>query len=223
MSVLIYQMGRVASVALNKALKARGIETFHAHYLVNGGEHYKRDLDIETFEKIRQYDIVTLVRDPIERNLSEFFRTIPTKTEYNYAAFLKSFLNKYNHIWPLVWYDIEFLPYTGLDLMSMHFDAVRGYQYYSLPGKNIVAIRTDRLSFLSSKIFSEFMNLHDLEIPVRNATNQRPGLDELYNKFCKDVCFPKGYVNFMFNSSYAKTFFTDRERVAAKGRWTCQS
>ena len=223
MGVLIFTMGRVASVALNKALKDRGIETFHAHYLVNGGEHYRRDLDIETFEKIRQYDIVTLVRDPIERNISEFFRTIPSKTEYSYGAFLKSFLTKYNHIWPLTWYDIEFHPYTGLDLLSMRFDASKGYQYYSLPSKNIVAIRTDRLSFLASKVFSEFINLHDLEIPVKNATSQRPGLVGLYNKFCSEVCFPKGYVDFMFNSHYAKAFFTDKERVAAKRKWTCQS
>lgn len=225
MSVLIYQMGRVGSVAVNKTLKAAGVNTFHAHYLVNGGEHYKRNLDAETINELRHYDIVTLVRDPIARNFSEYFRRMSPKIEYDYNWLYKVFMREFNHVWPLMWFDLEFKPWTGIDLLEKKFHAYSSTNFYSLDdGREVLVIRTDRLSTL--QVSAALSDLTQKEIPVvekYNSTGDRPGLNELYDQFRSDVCLPEPYVDFMYNTRYSTTFFSDRERDLLKDKWICKS
>jgi len=216
-------MGRVGSVAINRALKNVGVDTLHAHYLANGGEHYKRLLAGDDLIKAATYDIVTLVRDPIARNLSEYFRRMSPKVEYDYQWLYKKFMKDFNHIWPLVWFDLEFLPFTGLDLLYWGFPIEHTDTFQTAIGRNVLVLRTDKLNQKStSEALSEFTGKEIAEIPVANNISERPGLDVIYDAFLSQVCFPEPFVEFFYNSAYSIVFFTAKERERFMKRWTCQ-
>lgn len=125
--IMIYQMGKVGSSSIYKTLIEAGyINTFQIHTLgkkrkvinYSGFEHQPYHLDETDF--INNYDIqknkiITLVRDPIERNISAFFENfrrfvgIPFKdNNFTIEEIKDIFLERFPHNQAIDWYDIEF-------------------------------------------------------------------------------------------------------------------
>jgi hypothetical protein len=123
--ILIYQMGKVGSTSISKSLELFGYSSvFHIHRL--NPEHIDhvrenfltRNLEPSSFrigkllyryiiEKKRHIKVITLIRDPISRNISGFFENkdnhLPTEAinHYDFHIYVKTFLDKYPHHIPL--------------------------------------------------------------------------------------------------------------------------
>lgn len=217
--ILIYQMGRVGSVALRNALNKANVKNQHLHYMMNDGEFYARNLP-ELKESIlrrdHQWKVITLVRDPVMRNVSAFFRKVDYRNHSGYIPdLLADFMTEYNHIWPLIWFDLELKEMFGFDIYSRDFT-----QRHTGLLFDILVLKTEDLSTTKTKeLLEQFTGVDNIEVTRYNATQERPGLNTLHEKFKEQVIFPEAYLDFMYDSKYARYFFTQNMRKNLKYLW----
>jgi len=108
--VFVYQMGKVASSTIYSSIKKQynGL-TFHGH---NFREGMTDDLLKRFFHEYQnnkfEIKLISLVREPVSRNLSAFFENFKRDvgidykdSEYNPTDLLNIFLENYNHDIPL--------------------------------------------------------------------------------------------------------------------------
>ena len=152
MPILVYQMGKVGSSSVTASLKARGVEsTFHVHRMdpdnirsVRQG-HARRNrspLDERHGELLYRYviakrrpgKVITLVREPISRNVSAFFENFTTFTGVAYEdsgfttdQIIDIFIREYDHSVPLSWFDVELKKTLGIDIFEHPFPFEAGY------------------------------------------------------------------------------------------------
>lgn len=218
-NILVYQMGRVGSVAVRKALNAAGVQAEHVHYLHYGGEYSasprNRDL-LHTIQAAEMpWNVVSLVRNPIERNLSEFIRTLQTSLPSDKEVVMHNFVNKYNHMWPLIWFDMELNKTFNIDIYSMPFNKKHGWSTYNYPGLNLLIIQLEKLDKLAAKAFNAWIGLKNFSVPIYNSTIAPRSYYRDYIK--KNLTLNDTFLNFMYNSKYVKHFYSqeDIERMKA--------
>lgn len=227
--ILVYQMGKVGSVAIQVSLRQKGFHTLHAHYMWLGkhGEYdtSKPDLIEEIFKKDHRWPVISLVREPISRNISAFFQRIeqyykPYKN-YKYSKDLvTAYLNNYPHFWPLVWFDIEFAPVFQIDVYSEKFDHDKGYHIYHGEYADLLVLRTENINDSLTQAIEEFTGIRGIKPALSNYTTNRRGIAQIYTDFKESADFPKQYTDWMYNSRYAKHFYSDEEREVFKDWWT---
>ena len=130
--IVVYQMGKVGSSSVTESLKLAGVNhVFHVHrmnpdniqrvrkeYLDNN----QRPLDEKVGERLcrsiverrRKAKFITLVREPISRNISAFFQNFMrfTGAEYDDADYtieelVEIFIRDYKHSVPSTWFDVD--------------------------------------------------------------------------------------------------------------------
>jgi hypothetical protein len=221
-NILIYQMGRVGSVAIRNSLKAEGVKATHLHYIMTEGEHPARHLP-ELKEQILgrkvPFKIIVLVRDPIARNISAFFRTLDNRewTGYN-RKLLKKFMTEYNHVWALAWFDLEFNP-AFFDIYATYYSPE--HSTYKFPPADFIILRTEDLSKKrTADQLTSFLGIEKIQIIKANATEYAPKRAPLYKDFLDNVKLPLHYVEYMYNTPYTTQFYTEKEIERMTKRWT---
>ena len=226
MEVLVYQMGRVGSVAVSKALKTAGIKrTIHVHYMYPGGEYAATSRTKLLLERIQtsdnKWNVVSLVRDPIKRNLSEYTRKLGGPVLPSKAAFTHNFLHFYNHIWPLVWFDLELNRTFNINVYAMPFDKAKGYTVYALPNVNLLIVHTEKLDHVAGRAFKEWLGLENFSVPHKNETIEPR---KSYYEYAKEkLLFSPGFLDYVYNSKYVQHFFTGGQIRAFREGWHTHS
>lgn len=227
--ILVYQMGKVGSVSTQVALRKKGLRTIHAHYLwtADKGEYNtsKPGLVEEILKKDKRWKIVSLVREPICRNISAFFQRIEVfyKQWRNYEYqpdMVNAFLNNYEHFWPLVWFDIEMLPLFQIDVYSEKFDHNRGYHIYNGEYADLLVIRLEDFDKVIKQAFKEFVDLKGVESVLSNYTENKTRIAQMYRDFRAEARFPRQYTDWMYNSRYSRHFYSTEELIEFGRRWS---
>jgi hypothetical protein len=168
--------------------------------------------------------IITMVRDPIARNLSSYFEHLDfihgmadAHAHVSIVSLVDRFLSAYTHDEPLTWFDDEMLPATGIDVYRHPF-----------PSSGVQTIRTERLALLILKAelpdpfkreeLEKFVGKGGLELGIVNSTaNKTKGA--AYRQFLEAVQLRGAYIDTMLESRYARHFYTDAEREALRQRY----
>jgi hypothetical protein len=258
--IIVHQMGKVGSktveLSLRKAYEALGIQVpiYHTHIL-NGFERVRGYVlkeknrqdsaghfaTLDHGESVRKlidenpaqhWNIISLVRDPIARNVSAFFESLPeyipdwheryaqgTLTAYEVQAlFLKSHA-AYEK--PDFWFDsqVKSIPAFGIDVYATPFPHNVGYKIY--PGEaqaSLLLIRLENLKECSETAMQEFLGLENFSLYNTNTTNEK-GFAELYRRF-NELPLPVEYVEERYNTRFAQHFYSDAELDTFIERWT---
>lgn len=227
--ILVYQMGKVGSVSVQVALRQKGLRSIHAHYLWldDKGEYNtsKPELVHEILTKNRRWKIVSLVREPISRNISAFFQRIEVYYKqwrnYEYQPdMVGSFLNKYEHFWPLIWFDIEMLPLFQIDVYSEPFDHSKGYHIYNGEYADLLVLRLEDFDRIIEKAFKEFVGIKGVKPALSNNTEDRIRIAQTYRDFRQFAKFPRQFIDWMYNSRYSRHFYSEEERKEFRQRWS---
>ena len=145
--VLIYQMGKVASSSIYNSLKDKKNVTYQIHrfdedYIKEVNDFNKNKSGFSESKIVDERSVrikklflkkpskpiflISLVRDPIERNVSAFFQNKNHLAKnYSYANtqdLIELFYNLYAHETPLIWFDKEFKKTTGVDVYDFPFN-----------------------------------------------------------------------------------------------------
>jgi len=243
---LIYQMGKVASSSIKKTLKYNTCyNTFHVHRLnpenikVVEKEHKKKGIHKPKenvkgkmiYNHIIQKDmpckIVSLVREPIGRNISAYFQNIDTVNKRDNAykkmklgQLVDQFMQSYNHNVPLEWFDEEMLTTTGIDVYDREFDKEEGYQVIHNEKYEVLVMRYDLDNERKAQVLSTFLEAEIDQICSTNMGDYK-GYRDVYRTFKESIRLPKSYAEKMLNSKYCKHFFPQHEVDMLYSKYTC--
>ena len=253
--VLVYQMGKVGSAAVAQALAEalRPSPIYHVHFLSADGIR-----DVDTFLRrtglnrrgghltisralrrrlrwrpSRPWRIVTLVRDPIARDLSDVFQ--------NAALICSEVLDRRGGIDPAAasnwlqarwaafdpdtdptatWFDRELIPVFGIDVYATPFDHAAGFSILRQPEAEVLILRQEDLSRAFAPAMRAFFKLAAVPaLPRCNVTSRSAGAGP-HRRLQETLRLPAGTCERIYATRYARHFFTRQERRRLIHRWS---
>ena len=246
-------MGKVGSTAVSRALKGLdrgvlGVHVLRPDAIAATEAMYKRlwsdrtqatDLfhsqylrrRIDRTPGAKRWDVVTLVRDPIARNVSEFFQLEsigfleggrarrPFDDATPVAELVDAYLNRYDrHDVPLTWFDDHFRSTLGLDVYAERFPVERGWTILTGDRARTLVLRNEDLARAGPEALGALVGVPSLAIPETNTSTDK-GYGGLYAKFLEHARLPADYVERMLDSTYARQFYSEVERDRMAQRW----
>jgi hypothetical protein len=173
--------------------------------------------------------VITLVREPIGRNISFYFqnldmlwKTADAHEKVGLDRLLKEYLDRFNHDDTLEWFDREFNPALGVNLYAHEFPHALGYLRLDTGRHEILVLRSDLDDVSKAKCLGEFLGVEGITLAPANVSAQKP-YAEAHREFLRKVRLPEEYVNRMLDSKYARHFFSTEERAAIRSKWMGES
>ena len=177
----------------------------------------------------KKWKLISMVRDPISRNVSEFFYTLDAfvpdwverykSGELDTDKLLEMFLEAQKHDKTDVWYDQQMKEFFGIDVFSTPFPKTKGYKIYNdSKGTPLLLIRLEDLNKCAKKTMVEFLGLRCFTLIKTNIADEKV-YSEIYRDFKKNVCLPDEYITKMCSSKYARFFYTDEELKKIAIQW----
>jgi hypothetical protein len=173
----------------------------------------------------RKVKIITLVREPLGRNISAFFENLPLyigvgkkETDYQLKKLIDIFIKEYSHDVPLQWFDFELEKATGIDVYSYSFPRDKGYMKIEENNIELLIMKLETPDALKERVIADFLHLDKFKLVSQNI-----GKDKVYSKtyqqFKKTVKLPSAYVRKMLSSKYTKHFYSEKEIGALWVKW----
>lgn len=249
--IIVHQMGKVGSSTVCESLKRNkiGFPVVHTHFLepkklqlrLNSISSNENKIDRHLITSLLVLDairdsskkikIVTLVREPIARNISAFFESI-NRYIYNFnhrykkgnidtEDLVKSFLKKFPHQFPLNWFDKEMKAVFGIDVYKRNFDFDKGYQIYGHENSQnleLLLIKLEKLNDCHEFAFSDFFGLDNFILEHKRLGSDQKYAD-LYNQFKNSIKLSEGYAENLYNSKYVRHFYSREEIDSFKDKW----
>jgi len=177
---LIYQMGKVGSSSLHKSLpKSIQIHSLYGkspctiRHRLFPAQYFKRILvDVLKRFLIRRrktINIITVVRDLNDRDVSMFFQDLPlwlldtvksknTKEPWDADMnfLLDSYKNSFDHMYGMHWFDTEFRKFSNIDIFKYPFSKSEGFALISEGKFRILILLADKIDS-SAAIVEKFV------------------------------------------------------------------
>jgi len=255
--ILIHQMARVGSITVLRALRRRSPRhrLMHTHYLHEETiaswrrkfDRYHRATGLPgyyrgflTAELVRRraarggwgdWRVITMVRDPVARTLSAFFRHLPLNhpelglrfrdDPRNVSALIDLFLDpsEPEHDFTLGWFDREVRDVLGTDVFSEPFPTDRGFSTYESAAGPLLLLRTESLATAGPEALGAFLDVDPLPLPVANRSDDLP-YSATYKRFLAELRLPTSYLDRMYGSRLARHFYQVSELDSFRRRWT---
>jgi hypothetical protein len=245
--IVVYSCTKTASTAIERALERHPeIEATKAHFLqpqhfwrgplarpvASSGllkhrsiaQQPVRDYVISAESPIR---MISLVREPIGFNLSNytyfgraywmrsFWRSAPWRsTDWLMSHFMQTF----PHDSSSLWWEHEFKATTGIDVLSLGFDAHQGWQRYSNNRFDCLVLRADLADPEKARVLSAWLGVSELTLEREN-TNDSQAAPGVYERMKSSMGLHRDYVDRMLDLPASRVFFTPTQRAAIKDRW----
>jgi hypothetical protein len=266
--LVIYQMGKVGSSTVRRSLEAVKLDMpiYHTHFLTENllnlyekkrrilfgtereselkriwlNQYLKKQILKRTGG--RKWRIISLVREPIARNISGFFETLEfkklnTEDKYEIIADIKStykfkitldienidlliklFLEKYDHDTPLLFCDRELKGVLGIDVFATKFPKTKGYKIYHGDQADLLLIKLENLTECAQGAFKEFLAIDEFTLIIANIGNEKI-YAPIYKKLRNSIVLPESYLNEMYTSKYSKHFYLNAEIDGFRTKW----
>jgi hypothetical protein len=187
-----------------------------------------------------RWDVVTVVRDPVARNVSAFFqnlelmfdvwlgdelRTRPAEeiaarlVEHFRASYIAGEPPRDRDGDPLSWFDLELEPVFGVDVFASPFAKSRGYQIYSGARARVLLLRVEDLDTVARPALAEFFAIEVPSLITRNEAATKEYAD-VYRHFQEQLRLPNDFLDRIYGSRYSRHFYTDEELERFRSRWT---
>lgn len=176
----------------------------------------------------RPWHLVTVFREPIARNLSVFFLSIEVfiknffrrhaRGELSDAEVLEIFMRDFPHDQPLNWFDEEVREVFGVDVFEHPFPVEQGFQIIRIDNINMLLIKVEELNNCFERAFREFLGVDIPELRQTHITEKDPSYS-MYRDFIDGVSFPQAYLDRMYDSRFARHFYTPAELAILRTRW----
>lgn len=211
--VFVYQMGKVASTSIfeslnrqydGKVLHAHTFGAFHASADVRALYRYHQS----TSSPIK---IITLVREPVTRNLSAFFQNFRRDTgqsveecDLSAVELKRKFMSNYPHEIPLVWFDNNLRKHFQIDVYDYPFPDC-GHLRMSNQQVEVLLMRHDLANSLKEELVGEFVDLKEFQLKDYNVGAEKQ-YAHLYAKL-QQAKLPLKHLYYLASSKYMHHFF----------------
>ncbi len=185
------------------------------------------------------WDVVTLVRDPVTRNISSFFQNLELMFDFwpaqemaarpvdEVAArlvemFLESNVTGNSALElcgdPLTWFDLELKPVFGIDVFAKPFPLTQGYEIYDGPNSRVLLLRLEDLDRVAGVALRKFLGASASNVAQRNEASDKVYAD-VYRRFKQLLKLPGEYLDQIYASRYCQHFYTPEELAGFRARW----
>jgi hypothetical protein len=183
------------------------------------------------------WTVITMVRDPVARNISEFFQSFDVyfseeaareggdalnqmETERLRRSFLEGF-GRFRHERARTWFQTHLEPFFGVDIYDTPFDKDRGYSILESKSCRLLVLRTEDLNRVLESALEEFLGVAVTKQVERNISSAKP-YSAAYRAFKQGLRLPDAYIDRIYDSNYVRHFYTPDEIEAFKSRWRDQ-
>jgi len=173
--------------------------------------------------------VITLVREPVANNISMFFQIIDQytgatfeKSTLDVDAMIRIFLGCYMHLRPVVWLDSELKTTLGIDIYRHPFPKETGFCTVSGDRVSILVLRHDLDDRMKAQAIADFLGLDEFEIFRSNVASEKKYARQ-YEEFKQRIRIPSALLDQMYNSKYAKHFYSMEEIEQLRARWSGES
>jgi hypothetical protein len=132
------------------------------------------------------------------------------------------FVNEYVHGRPLVWFDSELKVTLGVDVYQHAFDPAKGYATIRERNVEVLIIQAELDDTTKARAIAEFLGIAEFQLVRSNVSSRRPHADA-YAKFQQRIRVPDTLMDAMYNSKYARHFYSDEKREQCRARWQGRS
>jgi hypothetical protein len=232
---LVYTMSKVGTTTLSKSLVAAlpKAHVFHLHFL----EDYWIDkcsedenvynkrvrnefLDFRALNPHKKIKIITMVRDPISREISGIFQnwdfSFGKRNEILLPELL-AYVQELKFELPLTWFSTEFNKYLNFDIFSKPFNHKKGYTLYKQKGVDVICLKLERLNDAGEKAIGRFIGL-PISLKTENRTSEK-SQSQLYDALKRNFKANAKTIELVYNSNYVKHFYSPKEIDEMKMKW----
>ncbi|MCC5843406.1 MAG: hypothetical protein JJU05_04065 [Verrucomicrobia bacterium] len=226
--VLVYQMGKVGSRSIHEPLQAcyPGV-VVHAHRFAADypqGEVQELYRYWHSASPPKRLHLISLVRNPVDRNVSAFFQNFKTYTGYtpeqsplSLQELLNCFLETFPHHIPAVWFENQFRAQFNIDVFSKPFPE-ENFQVFPSERTPALLLKLETPDDLKTKAVRDFLHLADFHV-IRANDSEGKDYSEIYKSFKASVRLPERYVKDMISSDYFRHFYSDADAEKTMRKW----
>jgi hypothetical protein len=170
--------------------------------------------------------VITLVREPVANNVSMFFQLIDhyigtpiEQSTHDIETIIQVFIERYMHSRPLTWFDAEVKTTLGIDIFRYPFPIAQGYNIVSNDNVSLLVLKCELDDQTKSRAIAEFLGLDGFEIVRSNVTGEKSHARQ-YAEFKQRIRIPDRILDEMYESKFARFFFSPEERARCRDRWS---
>lgn len=235
--VLIYQMSKVGSSTVRACLHEAGVRNLHFHYM---GEYWEKAASFyRSRNAILPYHfylsrlvrpwlrlqsgpvrIITLVRDPVARKISNAFQ-LGRYTDLSGAdAKAAGDWIRQNVDWnepspyESVWFDKEVYEIFGVDIYDHPFDRSNGYARIRTDEIDLLILRLEDLNTLIPSVVSDYVG-RDLSLTRANTRS-----DPTYTTVKKSFKLPRNTLDNIYSQKMVRHCYSDHHVARFLRKWT---
>lgn len=207
-NVLIYQMGKVGSSSLASSIKdSIQVHTLYSNFptpilfkmfpLIFVRKTFANFIKRKLLQKRNVISIITIVRDPVERDRSMFFQDISaymlhysSKRKFNdpwdagFDSIFNVYKNNFPHEYAVEWFDSEFYKFTGIDVYSHSYSRDKGWAIIEQNKFRVLILEMSKIKDLTSVIES-FLGNEICLLPSNEGKNK--WYSSPYQEFCSTL------------------------------------
>jgi hypothetical protein len=158
--------------------------------------------------------VITLVREPISRNVSAFFQPIKVRN----SLYSESYFYLYcNHFTPLYWFQYEIEKHLNIDIYKHPFDQKKGYSIIKQNNVELLLLKLEKITS-NLEVLGEFLEVNDFELKDANVAEDKWYAD-IYNDFKKSFSPKSDYIDVLYNSTFMKHFYSEEEIETFRMKW----
>ncbi len=223
--VYVFQMGKVGSSSAFHSIKKqyKGF-CLRSHWFSS----QEADIRISTLYKIYQKEkfpikIISMLREPVSRNISAFFQNFERDTGVNYKEHNFSleeirelFLKNYKHQMPLTWLDDNINNHFDIDVYASSFPE-EGYKVYKNESIELLLYKHDIEDVIKEELIAGYLQIPDFKLSNINEAGAKE-YAATYKEFIK-MDMPKTYLDMMLNSKYSRQFYAE-DVIKIRKKWS---
>ncbi len=245
--ILVHQPGKVGSTSIFESiLYSVPLPVYQTHSM-NRDLPYLSDEEVDRFDDKdskwpihirkaqrfvfhyirpgRPIAVITLVRDPIARSVSDFFQNLsryPELADLSNPApiedYRQTYLEKHDHEFMDRWFDHHIKEPFGVDWFDGPFDPSAGHATRT-NGKNAYLLMQLELpDETKQRVVRDFLGFDGFNLNITANVGEQKDYAEIYRAF-REIPFPRDYLDRMCGSRVARHFYTPQQLAAFRAKW----
>ncbi|MBF0621263.1 MAG: sulfotransferase family 2 domain-containing protein [Magnetococcales bacterium] len=254
---LVHQMGRVGSMTLIRTIEAvnSGVPVWHSHYLhpkqleenwamrkkhqfyiwqrhMRIAQVLSQEIQNKSLDK-RTWNIVTVVREPVSRNMSTYFLGLDNhhlagiyekqeKREADIDMVVNDFMAFSRDLETLheTWFDQEIKALFDIDVYDYPFPTDQGYLIINKGSVNLLILKLEQMDSCLLAALEAFFNQKANQQVDMHRTEKDDRAGVFYKQFKKHISFETEYLDQYYNGRYMKHFYSAEEIDGFRQRWS---
>ena len=237
---VVYTMGKVGSSSVSAAIRAAGLRCFDVHHLDSHRLQHLIRLHLDhpdrgiippnLIESLAMRNmlvrrramgqvtkVITCIREPVGRNISAVYQNLPMRLAGKTDE-VTELVAAYNINGPDEWFDNDFTPTIGLDIVIPHYDRTRGVFRFANRLFDVLVLKIETPDETKSRAISDFLGI---EVAVKRVNDARgKWYNQMYQEQLKNVtAIPGDFVKRCLALKYYQAFYSDEEIAVAAERY----